>query len=69
MHNCKAGVTGPAGQASAGSLFWPSMLSAVSIFSRFGSFYFALTSVVRLLDFHNRSSKIIVQEVSIDDQL
>ena len=27
------------------------------------------TSVVRLLDFHNRSSKIIVQEVSIDDRL
>ena len=26
-------------------------------------------SVVRLLDFHNRSSKIIVQEVSIDDRL
>ena len=25
--------------------------------------------VVRLLDFHNRSSKIIVQEVSIDDRL
>ena len=27
------------------------------------------SSVVRLLDFHNRSSKIIVQEVSIDDRL
>ena len=27
------------------------------------------TSVVRLFDFHNRSSKIIVQEVSIDDRL
>ena len=26
-------------------------------------------SVVRLLDFHNRSSKIIGQEVSIDDRL
>ena len=26
-------------------------------------------SVVRLLDFHIRSSKIIVQEVSIDDRL
>ena len=26
-------------------------------------------SVVRLLGFHNRSSKIIGQEVSIDDQL
>ena len=25
--------------------------------------------VVPLLDFHNRSSKIIVQEVSIDDRL
>ena len=28
-----------------------------------------LYSVVRLLDFHNRSSKIIVQEFSIDDRL
>ena len=28
-----------------------------------------LASVIRLLDFHNRSSKIIVQEVSIDDRL
>ena len=28
-----------------------------------------LSSVVRLLDFHNRSSKIIVQEFSIDDRL
>ena len=27
------------------------------------------SSVVRLLDFHNRSSKIIGQEVSIDDRL
>ena len=26
-------------------------------------------SVVRLLDFHNRSSKIIVQQFSIDDRL
>ena len=26
-------------------------------------------SVVRLLDFHNQSSKIIGQEVSIDDRL
>ena len=29
----------------------------------------ARVSVVRLLHFHNRSSKIIVQEFSIDDQL
>ena len=28
-----------------------------------------LPSVVRLLDFHNRSSKIIGQDVSIDDRL
>ena len=28
----------------------------------------SITSVVRLLDFHNRSSKIIVQEVLIDDR-
>ena len=28
-----------------------------------------VSSVVRLLDFHNRSLKIIVQEVSIDDRL
>ena len=27
------------------------------------------TSVVRFLDFHNRSSKIIVQEFSTDDRL
>ena len=27
------------------------------------------TSVVRLLDFHNRSSKIIIQEFLIDDRL
>ena len=30
---------------------------------------FITPSVVRLLDFHNRSSKIIVQEFSIDDRL
>ena len=29
--------------ASAGPLFWPSRLSAVSLFSRSGSFYFVLT--------------------------
>ena len=27
------------------------------------------SSVVRLLDFHNQSPKIIVQQVSIDDRL
>ena len=31
----KAVVAGPAGPASAGPLFWPNMLSAVSLFCRF----------------------------------
>ena len=39
----KAVVAGPAGLVSAGPLFWPSMLSAVTSFSRFGSLYFVLT--------------------------
>ena len=30
--------------ASAGPLFWTSMFSAVSLFSRSGSFFFVLTS-------------------------
>ena len=34
-----------------------------------GARWKCLTSVVRLLDFHNGSSKIIGQEVSIDDRL
>ena len=39
----KAVVAGLAGLASAGPLFWLSMLSAMTIFSRFGSFFFVLT--------------------------
>ena len=36
--------------ASAGPLFWTSMLSAVSLFSRFGSFFFVLTSDFQSID-------------------
>ena len=36
--------------ASAGPLFWTSMLSAVSLFSRFGSFFFVLTSDFQFID-------------------
>ena len=39
--HCKAVVTGP---ALTGLLSWPSMLYAVSLFSRSGSFFFVLTS-------------------------
>ena len=36
--------------ASAGPLFWTSMPSAVSLFSRFGSFFFVLTSDFQFID-------------------
>ena len=36
--------------ASAAPLFWTSMLSAVSLFSRFGSFFFVLTSDFQFID-------------------
>ena len=36
--------------ASAGPLFWTSMLAAVSLFSRFGSIFFALTSDFQFID-------------------
>ena len=36
--------------ASAGPLFWTSMLSAVSLFSCFGSFFFVLTSDFQFID-------------------
>ena len=36
--------------ASAGPLFWTIMLSAVSLFSRFGSFFFVLTSDFQFID-------------------
>ena len=46
------------------------ILSATKITSISGeSEMFPIASVVRLLDFHNRSSKKIVQEFSIDDRL
>ena len=35
---------------SAGPLFWTSILSAVSLFSRFGSFDFVLTSDFQFID-------------------
>ena len=43
--------------------------SHYSLKSIAGTHLCTINSVVRLLEFHNRSSKIIVQEVSIDDQL
>ena len=36
--------------ASAGPLFWTSMLSAVSLFTHFGSFFFVLTSDFQFID-------------------
>ena len=36
--------------ASAGPLFWTSMLFAVSLFSRFGSFFFVLTSDFQFIE-------------------
>ena len=36
--------------ASAGPLFWTSMLYAVSLFPRFGSFFFVLTSDFQFID-------------------
>ena len=46
-----------------------SNLHIVCFFNIINSCVYMYISVVRLLDFHNRSSKIIVQEVSIDDRL
>ena len=43
--------------------------SAINCFSKHLYVYRDVYSVVRLLDFHNRSSKIIGQEISIDDRL
>ena len=36
--------------ASAAPLFWTSVLSAVSLFSHFGSFFFVLTSDFQFID-------------------
>ena len=36
--------------ASAGPLFWTNMLSAMSLFCRFGSFFFVLTSDFQFID-------------------
>ena len=40
----KAVVAGPAGPELLDPLFWPSMFSAVSLFSLFGLFFFERTS-------------------------
>ena len=46
--------------ASAGPLFWTNLLSVVSLFSRFGSFFFVLTSDFQFIDaiINNRSLRV-----------
>ena len=46
----KAVVAGPAGRRAPDHFFWTSMLSAVSLFSRFCSFFFVLTSDFQFID-------------------